>query len=43
MKIIYIMKKNDTELLQVLKEKFGDQIDDRFNFPKAFWWVKKIW
>lgn len=31
------MKMNDTELLQVLKEKFGDQIDDRFYLPKAFW------
>lgn len=35
------MKKTDTELLQVLKEKFNDEIDDRFYLPKAFWMGEK--
>ncbi len=35
------MKMNASELLQVLKEKFGDQIDDRFYLPKAFWLGEK--
>ena len=35
------MKKTDKELLQVLKEKFNDEIDDRFYLPKAFWMGEK--
>ena len=31
------MKKTDTQLLQELKEKFSDKIDDRFYLPEAYW------
>jgi hypothetical protein len=31
------MKNTDSELLKELKNKFNDEIDDRFYLPKAYW------
>lgn len=35
------MKKTDIKFLHILKNKFNNEIDDRFYLPKAYWTVKK--